>query len=253
MFTPINLSAYADPILDELHSGEPQIDGAIFLGTIRQTQGPILELGCGYGRVTIPLAQRGITDLTGLELSAPSLAYARLKTRDLPIRWVEGDVRDFHLDRRYKLIFARGNVFDFMLTLDDQEAMLARVHEHLADDGLFMVDISYLPPSRMVTVLEEVEWFTLTHPNGRKIFVSGIDRFDFSKQQWTQTCFERWDEPGGELLRQPWELTLRFTMPQEMETLLHYNGFKIVSKYAEWDGTLETEDNPASIYLCEKR
>ena len=105
----------------------------------------------------------------------------------------------------------------------------------------------------MVTTLEELEWFTLTHPNGRKIFVTGIDRFDFAKQRWTQTCFERWDEPGGELLRQPWELTLRYTMPQEMETLLHYNGFKIVSKYAEWDGTLETEENPASIYLCEKR
>ena len=67
MLHPINLSAYADPILDELVSGEPKIDDTLFFDIIRQVQGDILELGCGYGRVTIPLAQRGITGLTGLE------------------------------------------------------------------------------------------------------------------------------------------------------------------------------------------
>ncbi|MCB0187439.1 MAG: class I SAM-dependent methyltransferase, partial [Caldilineaceae bacterium] len=80
MFDPIDLSAYADAVLDELASGEPQIDGTILLDLARQTPGPILELGCGYGRITIPLAQRGVQDLTGLELSAPSLAYARART-----------------------------------------------------------------------------------------------------------------------------------------------------------------------------
>src|SRR5262245_59824109 len=140
MFEPINLSAFADPGLDELISGEPKIDGTVFFDIIRQVQGPILELGCGYGRVPIPLAQRGITDLTGLELSAPSLAYARTKAGTLPIRWVEADVRDFHLDRRYPLIFARGTVLNFMLTRLDQEAMLSRVREHLADGGQFMFD-----------------------------------------------------------------------------------------------------------------
>ncbi|MFN2236986.1 MAG: class I SAM-dependent methyltransferase, partial [Anaerolineales bacterium] len=52
-------------------------------------------------------------DLTAVDLSAPSLAYARQKARDLPICWVEADVRDFHLQQRYDFIFARGGVFDF--------------------------------------------------------------------------------------------------------------------------------------------
>ena len=110
MFEPINLSAFADPLLDELVSGEPNIDGAVFWQTVSRAGGPILELGCGYGRITIPLAQRGIPDLTGLELSAPSLAAARAKASTLPIQWIEADVRDFHLGRTYALIFARGNV-----------------------------------------------------------------------------------------------------------------------------------------------
>jgi SAM-dependent methyltransferase len=253
MFEPINLSAYADPLLDELVSGEPEIDNTLFFDIISQAQGPILELGCGYGRLTVPLAQRGITDLTGVDLSAPSLAFARVRAGELPICWIEADVRDFQLKESFSLIFARGTVFDFMLTRVDQEAMLARVHEHLADDGQFMLDKSALPPSRMVNQLEEAEWFTVTHPNGRQIYVSGSDRFDLSQQLWYQTCYERWDRPGGELVRPPWEQVQRYTMPQDMETLLHYNGFKIISKYADYDGILPTAENPARIYICRKR
>jgi SAM-dependent methyltransferase len=252
MLEPINLSAFADPILDELVSGEPKIDGTLFLDIIRQANGPILELGCGYGRITIPLAQHGIKDLTGLELSAPSLAYARSKAGDLPIHWVEGDVRDFHLNRRFSLIFARGCVFDFMLTRADQEAMLARVHAHLADDGRFMVDTMSKMPKEMVNAPDEFAWFTLTHPNGREIYVSGTDRFDYARQHWIQTCYERWDKPDGELVRPPNELILRYTMPQDMESILHYNGFSIVEKYADYDGTPVTEDQPATVFICEK-
>jgi SAM-dependent methyltransferase len=133
---PIDSSAFADPLLDELVSGEPRIDGTVFLDILAEAKGPVLERGCGYGRVTIPLAQRGIAPITGLELSAPSLAYARARSRDLPIRWVEADGRNFPLDTSYPLIFARGAVFDFMLTRADQEAMLARVREPPRSCGL---------------------------------------------------------------------------------------------------------------------
>lgn len=253
MFEPINLSAYADPLLDELISGEPNIEHVVFFDTIRLAQGPILELGCGYGRITIPLAQRGIPDLTGLDLSAPSLAYARSKAGELPIRWVEADVRDFHLGRQYALIFARGCVFDFMLTRRDQEAMLACVYQHLADDGKFMFDICERLPSQMVNQLEEIEWFTVTHPNGRQIYVSGTDRYDYAQQYHVQTCYERWDGPQGELVRPPWELALRYTMPQDLETLLYYNGFKVVAKYATYDGALATAEKLPGVFICEKR
>ncbi len=67
MFRPINLSAYTDPVLDELVSGVPQIDNTILLDLARKADGPVLEIGCGYGRLTIPLAMRGIV-LTGIEL-----------------------------------------------------------------------------------------------------------------------------------------------------------------------------------------
>jgi SAM-dependent methyltransferase len=249
---PIDLSAFADPILDEVVSGEPKMDGTLFLEIIRRADGPVLELGCGYGRITVPLAQRGITEITGLELSAPSLAYARARAGDLPIRWVEADARDFHLQRRYALIFARGCVFDFMLTRADQEAMLSCVREHLADAGQFMFDTGERLPSDMTNRAENA-WYEVVHPNGRRIYVSGTDHYDYARQLWTQVCYERWDEPGGELVRPPWRLTLRYTMPQDLEALLHYNGFRIVSAYTDFEGTPGSADTPPSMYICEKR
>ncbi|MCB0080470.1 MAG: class I SAM-dependent methyltransferase [Caldilineaceae bacterium] len=225
MFDPIDLSFFDDAVLDALASGEPQINGSILLELCRQAQGPILELGCGYGRITIPLAQRGVQDLTGLELSGPSLAAARAQTGDLPIHWVEADVRDFHLDRRYAFIFARGDVFNFMLTRADQEAMLARVHEHLDDDGLFLVDTMPLHPNKMVDEPEEQPWYLLSHPTGRQIHTVGRQWFDHVQQLYCQRAHDHWDSAAGELVRPPWQLVLRYVMPQEMAALLHYNGF----------------------------
>lgn len=253
MFDPIDLSFYADAILDEIVSGEPKLDGTILLDLARQANGPILELGCGYGRITIPLAQRGVQDITGVELSAPSLAYARTRTGNLPIRWVEADVRDFHLDRRYPFIFARGDVFNFMLTRHDQEAMLARVQEHLTADGKFLVDTLPMRPEKMVDDPEDVPWYTIIHPNGRQIYVAGRGWFDHIRQWYIQRAHEHWDSADGALVRTPWTLTLRYVMPQEMEALLHYNGFKIIAQYSDYRGDPITPEEPHYIYLCEKQ
>lgn len=253
MLDPIDLSFYADAVLDELVSGEPKIDGTILLDLARQAQGPILELGCGYGRITIPLAQRGVPDLTGVELSVPSLAYARSKTADLPIRWVEADVRDFHLNQRYPFIFARGDVFNFMLTRQDQEAMLACVREHLVDDGEFLFDNMPIHPTKMIDEPEDTAWYTLIHPSGRPIYAFGRGWYDHRRQWYFQRGHEHWDSAEGDLVRPPWELTLRYVMPQELETLLHYNGFTVVARYSDYRSDLLIQAMPGYIYLCKKR
>ena len=248
----LNISAFADPILDDLASGELNVNGTFFFDTIGAVQGPVLELGCGIGRATIPLAQRGV-DITGLELSAPSLAYARAKTGDLPIRWAEGDVRSFHLDTTFALIFARGDVINFMLTCADQDAMLARVREHLDDGGRFMFDAYYPLPDARVDALEPQAWYTLDHPNGRKVFASGTDRFDPARQIHVQTCTERWDCPDGELVRPPWELALRWFEPLELEALLHDNGFDIADRFGDWDGMPYSQDGDGyAVYVCNR-
>src|SRR5688572_18140622 len=63
-----------------------------FCGLARRTGGPILELGCGTGRITVSLAQEG-HHVVGLDRSAAMLERAERRARrvNAEVRWVEGD------------------------------------------------------------------------------------------------------------------------------------------------------------------
>ena len=96
----------------------------------------MLEIACGTGRVSIPIARLGFA-VTGLDIVPGMVERARSKSAGLPTRWVEGDARAFDLGERFRLIFLTGNAFQAFLTHADQEALLGRVRAHLHDEGLF--------------------------------------------------------------------------------------------------------------------
>ena len=58
-----SLLEYADPVIFDAENKEFEPDGQFYVELARQTSGPVLELGCGTGRLTIPFAQQGI-DIT---------------------------------------------------------------------------------------------------------------------------------------------------------------------------------------------
>ena len=249
MINNSNFDIYNDPANYDLESGRYDPDGSILLELTAQANGRILELGCGTGRITIPLAKRGI-ELTALDLLPHLLEYAKSKADGLPIEWHCQDVRTFDLDRQFSFIFTKGSVFNHLLNRTDQEAMLSRVHHHLAPGGKFLFDIGFKRPDKMVDVTEPEAWFTFTDKDGREVTMYGTDHYDHLDQIWTQTSTYRWQENGRIKESAPTKLILRYIMPQEMEALLHYNGFKILARYGDFKGK---PLNPASyeqIYLC---
>ncbi len=129
-----NMEAYADPPDYDFVVGDAGIP--IYTALPQETGGPVLEIGCGIGRVSIPIAQQGFS-VTGLDIAPGMLEQARRKSDGLPVRWVEGDGRAFDLGDRFRLIFLTVNAFQQFLTNADQDALLARVHAHLEDEGLF--------------------------------------------------------------------------------------------------------------------
>src|SRR3712207_9431490 len=95
-------------------------------------------------------------------------SHARSKAPDLPIQWIEADVRQFQLARPFHFIFESGATFQHMLTRADQEAMLAHVREHLTSDGHFVVSTIFPTTDLMATDLTEQEWFSYLAPSGRE-------------------------------------------------------------------------------------
>lgn len=250
--TQDNLIEYADPQIYDLENDDFESDRQFFLELARRTGDPVLELGCGTGRLTIPLAQAGV-DITGIEIVSGMLELAKQKAGDLPIRWVHADVREYYLGRSFRLIFESGCVFQHMLTRPDQEAFLNRVLEHLDDEGLFVFGSIFPALKQLENVDVEKEWFTTQHPDGWEIRVSGTEYYDALRQVKVETAYRRWKDANGREIVRVAPLSLRYNFPQELDALLHYNGFTVDERYGGNDKSPMTDESRLMIYVCRKR
>ena len=247
-----NLVEYSDPQIYDLENNTFEPDGPFLLEIAGRIGNPVLELGCGTGRLTIPMAQAGVK-ITGIDIVPAMLELARAKANGLDINWVLADARTFRLDHTYRMIFESGSVFQHMLTNADQEAFLSRVREHLDDEGLFIFG-SFFPHMDMLeSVAEEKEWFTTHHPDGWEIRVSGTEFYDELQQVKVETAYRRWTDASGKEFVQVAPLALRYNFPQELEALLHYNGFTVVERYGDNDASPLTRESRRMIYVCRKR
>lgn len=247
-----NLEEYADPEIYDLENRTFEPDGPFFLDLAKRLAGPVLELGCGTGRVTIPLAQNGV-DITGLDVVPRMIERARQKAGELPIRWITSDARSFRTKRRFRLVFETGSVFQHVLTRTDQEKFMARARAHLEDGGRFVVTLMFPRPDMLTSEEAEKEWFTYEDRAGRQVRVSGTELYDPVRQVKLETAYRRWEvEPGQEVLRVA-PLSLRYVFPQEMEALLHYNGFQVTEELGDWDSSPLTDQSQRMIFICKKR
>jgi len=112
-------------------------------------KGEILELGCGTGRVALPLAKEGLR-ITGLDLSQQMLEIfheklakevsARPELADR-VEIIHGSMADFSLRQKFALITAPFRAFQAVTNQNDIENTLACVREHLTDEGIFIVNV----------------------------------------------------------------------------------------------------------------
>ena len=99
--------------------------------------GPILDLGCGTGRVALDLAARGF-DVAGID-SDPALVDAlrsRARARDLRVHAVAADARGFDLGKTFALAISPMQVVQLLGGRDGRARMLAAVHQHLSRGGV---------------------------------------------------------------------------------------------------------------------
>jgi ubiquinone/menaquinone biosynthesis C-methylase UbiE len=103
---------------------------------------PVLELACGSGRFTLPLAREGI-NITGIDISEDMLDLARLKAsqEEVRIRFLQGDMRSFELGEKFKFIFIPAQSFSHLHTREDVEKCFSCVRRHLAEEGRLLIEL----------------------------------------------------------------------------------------------------------------
>lgn len=105
----------------------------------RLATGRVLELGAGFGRVTVAIADvAAVTSVVGLDIDAGLLSRAPTHER---VEYREGDARDFVFEERFDRIFAPHGVLWCLLDDDEVHRCLSAVARHLAPDGRFAFDV----------------------------------------------------------------------------------------------------------------
>jgi SAM-dependent methyltransferase len=222
--------------------------------------GPVLEYGCGNGRILIPTARMGV-EVVGVDLSAEMLADLRARLRDEPpeVRALatvrRGDMRSARLGRRFRLVYCPFNAFLHLYTRRDVERFLARVREHLAPRGELVFDVSMPDPPSLARDPRRAYGtppFRYPTPGGKGTMVRYTERFDYDHlRQVLFVAMEFTPASGGASWMTP--LAHRQFYPQELEALLHYNGFAITERFGDFFRAPLAADSATILLHCRAR
>jgi ubiquinone/menaquinone biosynthesis C-methylase UbiE len=197
----------------------------------------VLELGCGTGRVTFPLARAGVR-VVGIDRSAAMLYRAARRQRRLrtvrSIRLVRGDIRHLpFLRASFPLVIAPYGILQSLIHERDLKATLAAVHEVLAPGGIFGLElVADLPAWR-----EYENQVTLRgrRPNGARISLTESVRQDRRRKL---TLFDQVYEERhqGRVTKRNFTLTFRTLTVHQMASRLHKAGFDGVTLLGDYRG-----------------
>ncbi|HEY4658434.1 MAG TPA: class I SAM-dependent methyltransferase [Gemmatimonadaceae bacterium] len=236
-------------------------DLEFYLGYARQAGGRVLELGCGTGRILVPIAAAGL-EVVGLDLSDAMLAKCREKLQTLPaeaqsrVQLVRGDMTNFDLGETFALAIIPFRPFQHLLTVEQQLACLGCIARHLAPKGKLVFDV-FQPDLRRLhdpvyrQETDEVPERTLA--DGRRFRVtSRVLAFRRAEQINEVELIYHITSPDGREERIVEPLTLRYFFRYEMEHLLARGGFRVMDVFGDFDRSPLRDDSPEMIFVAEK-
>jgi SAM-dependent methyltransferase len=217
----------APEVYDRIYGGL-DFDGEFWLEVARRAGGPVLELGCGTGRILLRLLEAGL-DADGVDGFEPMIRRAREKAaaRGFAPRLVTADMTDFTLPRRYARVICPFNGFAHAATVDDQIRTLRCCREHLDPGGALVLHLSHPDPDY---------WMS---PDGEPVLEHSFPLGDGGRiEVWDR----RWKDRVGQSQRSEMEvreldphgvatasrrfvLTQRWVYRYELELLLRLAGF----------------------------
>src|SRR5437763_1921449 len=121
--------------------GQIQAEVPFYVGEAERSGGPVLEIGCGTGRILLPTAARGI-ECWGIDLSRVMLERLAMKAarEGVQVTTFQEDMRRFRLPHRFRLITVPNRAFLHMTTTEDQIAALENFRHHLAPGGRLLLN-----------------------------------------------------------------------------------------------------------------
>jgi ubiquinone/menaquinone biosynthesis C-methylase UbiE len=221
-----------------------------FIDQAKKYGAPVLELACGTGEVTIPIAEEGLS-VVGLDFSSKMLEQAKMKSQKsgTNIEWILGDMTNFELNKKFSTIIMPDAAFNWIVSNESVEKCLNCIGRHLKRAGRFIFDA--FNPDLAILQRERDDLYPLDeypNPYGEGLIkVLGGNKYEKSTQI---SYFDSYYKIGTEEIVKT--LKLRMFFPQELDSLLYYNGFKIEEKYGDFNKEHFNSDSNRQIIICQR-
>lgn len=212
----------------------------------------ILELCCGTGRLTLPIAKEGYR-ICGVDYTSSMLEQAKNKASEagLDIPFIKADMRTFNLQEKFDLIFIPFNSIHHLYKNEDLFMTLEGVKKHLKEGGLFLLDcfnpnIQYIVESQN----EEKTIAEYTTDDGREVLIKQTMRYEKA----TQINRIEWHYFINGVFHSIQNMDMRLFFPQELDSYLEWAGFDVIHKFGDFKDEVFNDSSEKQIYVlaCNK-
>jgi len=264
--------ALYDGFIADYYDESPMVRGrtrdvAFYRGAVHEYGDPVLELGCGTGRIALALAADGHR-VTGLDISERMLERCNKKRAELPtearerFHLVQGDMTRFDLGEKFRVVIIPFRPMQHLLEIDAQISCLESVRKHLwtggrrfgKRSGRLILDVFQTDAERMhdPTYQEEGLVAEYAMPDGRQVrIMERVKAFHRAQQRNDVEMIFYVKDAHGKEERLVFAWTLRYFFRYEVEHLLARCGFRVSAVYGDFDQSPLADSSPEMIFVAE--
>lgn len=234
-------------------------DIAFYVEEAAQSPGPVLEVGCGTGRILLPIARAGGT-IAGLDSSVQMLERCRERVAAEPV--LQGrvtlhhhDMREFDLGATFSLVIAPFRVVQHLIRVEDQLRFLAAVRRHLAPQGRLVFDVfnPNFPALVGADGAEHEDTPEQRLPDGRTLRrAARVTRVRWADQvSEVELIYYVGPRPGAVPERFVQRFEMRWYLPVELTHVLARAGFRLSAMYGDFTRTPLMDGSPEQVVCAD--
>ena len=223
---------------ESFHQAAEQLPGLMKLAAIDPTT--ILDLGCGPGRHSLPLAASGYA-VTAVDTSQTLLEHLEAARGDLPIEILQQDMRDFVRPDHFDLALVMWTSFGYFNDEADHARVLDNIHQSLKPGGRLVLDL--VGVETLARTLEPAH--VTEYDDGRLLLERPMltDNMTRLDNEWLLI-------DGESVMRT--EFSHRVWSAGDLQSLLTRHGFNVVAIYGDYDGADYDLEAERMIVIAEK-
>lgn len=255
-------------VYDIVHAGLPgELD--FYVKAASETTGNVLELGCGTGRITVPIAELGKT-IVGLDISRPMLDRCMEKwtascqvsgvSKDR-LKLVQDNMSTFCLNETFSLIILPYRSFMHLLRSEEQRSCLEKIAEHLDDGGRFIMNM-WVPSAAYIYAYSEkpetseyarIDTYEETDTDHSIEHFHSVFCNEFEQRMVEEHLFVTVDKDGGEVTQKCLPLMRTWITVREMNNLIAASPLEVDAVWGDFSASPFSEGATESIWVLKKR